>query len=113
MIELWLGRKGISGGSRGEHSSGDEAAVTRAGVASSELEEHSAEAEASCAAQGQEHEWQADGSLTMFTQTEGFLRDDESGDAVWFNQASNFEAFTPTYGDGDAISLVSRDGRFR
>ena len=49
----------------------------------------------------------------MFTQTEGFLRDDESGEAVWFNQASNFEAFTPTYGDGDPISLVSRDGRFR
>ena len=72
-----------------------------------------AEAEASCAAQGQEHEWQADGSLTMFTQTEGFLRDDESGEAVWFNQASNFEAFTPTYGDGDPISLVSPDGWLR
>ena len=49
----------------------------------------------------------------MFTQTEGFLRDGERGDAVWFNQASNFEAFTPTYGDGDPISLVSPDGWLR
>ena len=23
---------------------------------------------------------------------------------MWFSQASNFEAFTPTYGDGDAIT---------
>ena len=44
-----------------------------------------------------ECEWQQDGSLTMFSSTPGFV------ESVWFSQASNFEPFTPSFGDGTAI----------
>ena len=60
-----------------------------------------AEAEAECAAQGMKWEWQEDGSLTMFNTTDGFLDGDD--EPVWFSQASNFEPFTPSFGDGSEI----------
>ena len=44
-------------------------------------------------------EWQPAGGLMMFTDSPGFInaQDGDQGPAsVWFSQASNFEAFTPT-----------------
>ena len=39
--------------------------------------------------------------MTMFNTTDGFLDGDDG--PVWFSQASNFEPFTPSFGDGSAI----------
>jgi hypothetical protein len=58
-----------------------------------------AEAEASCVAQEMRWEWQPDGGLMMFTDSPGFINaqeGDQGPASVWFSQASNFEAFTPT-----------------
>ena len=71
-----------------------------------EAETHE-EAEAACVEEGQQFEWQPDGGLIMYTETPGFLPTDpetEGEGLVWFSQASNFEAFTPTFGDGDPIT---------
>ena len=56
--------------------------------------------------EGQQFEWQPDGGLIMYTETPGFLPTDpetEGEGLVWFSQASNFEPFTPSFGDGSEI----------